>query len=120
VTAALDSLAAEAFCYVTTTGRRTGNPHEIEIWFGLNERTLYMLSGGSKRSDWVRNIMQTPEVGVRIGGRTFRGAGRIVSDAAEDKVARRLLLQKYSPTYEGDLTDWGRTALPIAVDLALD
>jgi hypothetical protein len=26
----------EAFCYLTTTGRRTGRAHTIEIWFALD------------------------------------------------------------------------------------
>ena len=97
----------------------TGRPHEIEIWFGTSGSTIYMLSGGGVRSDWVRNIRVTPEVSVRIGGREFTGKGRIVGDAVEDARARRLLLDKYSATYSGDLTDWGRTALPVAIDLEI-
>ena len=27
-------LAAEQFCYLTTTGRTSGEPRTIEIWFG--------------------------------------------------------------------------------------
>jgi deazaflavin-dependent oxidoreductase (nitroreductase family) len=115
----LASLAGEQFCYLTTAGRVTGRPHTIEIWFGLNERTLYILSGNGprQRADWVRNLMKTPAVSVRIGEREFVGVGRIVDDAQEDAVARLLLLEKYEPTYTGDLSEWGRTALPIAVDL---
>jgi hypothetical protein len=30
-------LADEEFCYLTTTGRVTGRPHEIEIWFALED-----------------------------------------------------------------------------------
>jgi hypothetical protein len=41
----------------------------------------------------------------------------VVEDADEDALARRLLLEKYEPTYSGDLSDWGRTALSVAVDL---
>jgi deazaflavin-dependent oxidoreductase (nitroreductase family) len=109
-------LAHEAFCYITTTGRVTGRPHEIEIWFGAQDETIYMLSGGGRHSDWVRNIVRTPAVSVRIGVRQFSGAGRIVDDLTEDTLARRLLLEKYAPTYSSDLTDWGRTALPVAID----
>ena len=36
----------EDLCYLTTTGRNSGRPHTIEIWFALNEQTLYMLAGG--------------------------------------------------------------------------
>jgi len=116
----LESLAGEAFCYLTTTGRVTGQPHTIEIWFALNGPTLYMLSGNGPRhrADWVRNLMKTPAVTVRIRDREFSGSGRVVEDGEEDALARRLLLEKYEPTYSGDLSEWGRTALPVAVELA--
>ena len=111
------SLASESYCYLTTTGRVSGEPREIEIWFGLDGDTLYMLSGGRDRSDWVKNLIREPEVTVRLGDRVFEGRARIVSDGDEDARARRLLLEKYSPGYSGDLSEWGQTALPVAVDL---
>ena len=113
----MDSLAEESYCYLTTTGRVSGEPREIEIWFGLEESTLYMLSGGRDRSDWVKNLTKTPAVTVRIADRTFQGVARIVTDPDEDASARRLLYEKYSPTYSGDLAEWRDSALPIAVDL---
>jgi deazaflavin-dependent oxidoreductase (nitroreductase family) len=111
------ALADEDYCYLTTIGRVSGRRREIEIWFGLEGRTLYMLSGGRERSNWVRNLRRTPRVRVRIGERIFDGRGRIVKQAEEDARARRLLLDKYVPGYGGDLSEWGRTALPVAVDL---
>jgi deazaflavin-dependent oxidoreductase (nitroreductase family) len=111
------SLASESYCYLTTTGRASGQPREIEIWFGLAGDTLYMLSGGRDRSDWVKNLIRDPEVTVRLGDRRFEGRARIVREADEDARARRLLLDKYSPGYGGDLLEWGETALPVAVDL---
>ncbi len=118
----LSELADEAFCYLTTAGRVSGRPHTIEIWFALNARTLYMLSGNGPRhrADWVRNLTKTPAVTVRIGDREFAGIGRVVEDGEEDGLARRLLLEKYEPTYSGDLSEWGRTALPVAVDLVVE
>ena len=114
---ALADLAGEDFCYLMTTGRVTGRPHEIEIWFGLAGQTLYMLAGGRDRSDWVRNIMKQPSVTVRIDNESFSGSGRVVeADTDEDRLARRLLLQKYRSS-DDDLSSWGRTALPVAVDL---
>jgi deazaflavin-dependent oxidoreductase (nitroreductase family) len=95
----------------------TGRPHTIEIWFAIARRTLYMLSGGGQRSDWVKNLIRTPEATVRIGEAVFSGRARVVTDEAEDALARRLLLEKYEPGYSGDLSDWGRTALPVGVDL---
>jgi deazaflavin-dependent oxidoreductase (nitroreductase family) len=114
----IEKLAGEQYCYLTTTGRVSGRPHEIEIWFGLSGRTLYMLSGGGERSDWVRNLLRKPAVTVRIASTPLRGAARVVEPATtEDRRARRLLLRKYQPLYEGDLADWSRNALPVAVDI---
>lgn len=112
------SLADESYCYLTTIGRASGEPREIEIWFGLDRDTLYMLSGGGERSDWVKNLRRERRVSVRIGDSAFTGRARIVTDDEEDARARRLLLDKYSAGYSGDLSSWGRTALPVAVDLA--
>jgi deazaflavin-dependent oxidoreductase (nitroreductase family) len=112
----LRALANQDFCYLTTTGRVTGRPHEVEIWFAIEGETLYILSGGRDRSDWVRNILRTPEVTVRIGGERFEGRGRVVEDAGEDELARRLLVEKYERN-PGSLSNWRRTALPVAVDL---
>ena len=114
----LRALAGENYCYLTTTGRVTGRPHEIEIWFAIEELTLYMLSGGSDRSDWVKNLQRTPEVTVRIADECFKGHARVVEDAKEDELARRLLVKKYERR-PGSLSNWRRTALPVAVDLAV-
>ncbi|MEX0749789.1 MAG: nitroreductase/quinone reductase family protein, partial [Dehalococcoidia bacterium] len=69
--------ADQDYCYVTTTGRVTGNPHTIEIWFAMNDSTIYILAGGRYRSDCVRNAKKAPRVGVRIAGHTFEGGARI-------------------------------------------
>jgi len=113
----MNDLAGESYCYLTTTGRVSGEPREIEIWFGLDGSTLYMLSGGGDRSDWVKNLIHEPRVSVRIGERTFEGTARVVSDSEEDRRARTLLFEKYSQGYSGDLEDWRERSLPIAVDL---
>jgi deazaflavin-dependent oxidoreductase (nitroreductase family) len=113
------ALSAAQVCDLTTTGRVTGRPHTIEIWFALQGKTLYLLAGDGRRADWVRNISRSPEVTIRVGRRTVAGRGRIVVDQREQELARRLLYEKYAPAYDGDLTEWRATATPIAVDVEL-
>ena len=113
-----DQFASHDFCYLTTTGRVSGRPHTIEIWFALEGDSLYMLSG-SHTSDWVKNLLRAPDVSVRLGDTTFAGRARLVEQADEDALARRLVLAKYQPHDADDLSDWGRTALPVAVDLII-
>lgn len=106
------------FCYVTTTGRRSGRPHTIEIWFGERDGTVYLLSGGGDRSDWVRNIRKEPKVTVRLADRDRPGVARLVDDSAEESVARHLLAAKYQGWREGrPLSRWASTALVVAIDL---
>ena len=102
-----------------TTGRMTGRPHTIEIWFAIEGQTLYMLSGGRDSADWVKNLQCTPEVTVHIAGENFDGHARVVEDAGEDELARQLLVEKYERR-PGSLSNWRRTALPVAVELISD
>lgn len=110
----------EDFCYVTTTGRRTGKPHRVEVWFGAEpgSRTIYVLAGGRERADFVRNAMANPSVTVRIGDQEGGATARVVASGTdEDGLARRLLLAKYQAPGSDDLESWGRSALPVAFDL---
>ena len=114
--------AGADYCYLTTTGRRTGDPHAIEIWFGMpaDGRALYLLSGGGDRSDWVRNLVANHWVTVRIGSRSadeLEARARVVEPGDEDDEARRLLAAKYQGWDESKtMSSWARTALGIAVE----
>ena len=113
----LKDLEGEDYCYLTTTGRVTGNPHEIEIWFALRASTLYLLSGGGK-SDWVKNLKKNPTVAVRVGKMTFSATARVVTDEQEEMAARNMLADKYNERESnGSLSEWAQTALPVAIDL---
>jgi deazaflavin-dependent oxidoreductase (nitroreductase family) len=114
---AFDGLGQESFAYLTTTGRRTGREHRIEIWFGLSGGVVYVLSGGGDRSDWVRNLGANPRVHVRIGAVEVDARARVVDDRDEEGTARRLLAGKYQGWREGAaLSTWARTALVVAVE----
>src|SRR6184192_2844451 len=110
----LQQLAQEDFCYLTTIGRISGRPHTIEIWFAIHEQTLYMLSGGRDKSDWVKNALQNPAVQVKINSSIFTGTARLVTGTEEDTLARKIVFEKYVPRTSDDLVDWSRTSLPIA------
>jgi deazaflavin-dependent oxidoreductase (nitroreductase family) len=118
----LGQFADERFCYLTTVGRVSGKPHEIEIWFALEGSTLYMLAGSRYGSDWVKNIQQQPTVRVRIRERIFEGQARVVNEASSEATrARELVGPKYDEWRPGQpQTGWTWSALPVAVDLNVD
>jgi len=118
MTVDLAALDAEDFCYLTTTGRVTGRPHTVEIWFAIHQQTLYILSGGGDSSDWVKNALRQPQVTIRIERTTFPAHARLAQNGEEDALARRLLFDKYNAPDE-DLEEWARTSLPMVFDLIL-
>jgi hypothetical protein len=96
----LTQLAAEDYCYLTTTGRVSGRPHEIEIWFG------------------AKGSLKNPQVSVRIARHHFNGTARLVQDEQEETSARYMLAEKYQEWDEGrTLSEWARTALVVRFDL---
>ena len=76
------------FCYLTTLGRVSGAPHQIEIWFALHDGFVYLLSGGGERSDWVKNLIADPSVTLRLGEESRTTPARVVSAPDEDALAR--------------------------------
>lgn len=113
----LAALASETFCYVTTTGRVTGLPHTIEIWFLVHDGEVLILNGSGERSDTVRNVRARAEVQLRIGTETTAAVGRVVDGLDPDAPVRAAMAAKYRTDADG-LVTWSRTALPVAFRVA--
>jgi deazaflavin-dependent oxidoreductase (nitroreductase family) len=98
------------FLYLTTTGRKTGQPRQIEIWFVEAEGKLYILAEHFHRAQWVKNILANPRVRVRVGEDEFDATARVL-DPAQDgeawETARRLAREKYG---------WGE-GLPVEIPI---
>jgi deazaflavin-dependent oxidoreductase (nitroreductase family) len=71
------------FLYLTTRGRRTGQPREIEIWFTDRAGRQYVIAEHGERAQWVQNIRADVRVNWRVGERAFRGRARVVDPVAE-------------------------------------
>ena len=87
-------------CDLTTTGRRSGKAHEIEIWFGVIGDTMYLISGNGPSADWYRNALAAPRVTVRLAGEVHAGVARDVSDPDERRRVGDLMGAKYP--WDGD------------------
>jgi deazaflavin-dependent oxidoreductase (nitroreductase family) len=100
-------------CFLTTTGRVSGEPREVELWFAREEDTVFMLSGDGVRAHWVRNILALPDVSVRIGSESYDGRAQVVEDEEEIARVRELVALKYDRLE----SDWRREGCPVAVVL---
>jgi deazaflavin-dependent oxidoreductase (nitroreductase family) len=74
------------FLYLTTTGRVSGQPREIEIWFTERDGRYYLIAEHRERANWVRNIQARPQVNVRVGDRQFEATARIVRETREPEL----------------------------------
>jgi deazaflavin-dependent oxidoreductase (nitroreductase family) len=109
--------AAEAYCYLTSTGRRTGNPHTIEIWFAVDRDVVYMMAGGRERSDWVQNVIANPAVRLQIGDHDWDARARLVVAGTEEDARVRPLLREMYANASDDLVSWAASALPVALEI---
>jgi deazaflavin-dependent oxidoreductase (nitroreductase family) len=111
--------ADQPYAWLTTIGRRSGEPRTVELWYVLDGRTVHFLAGGGEHAHWVRNAEVEPRVRLRLGQRTY--AGRIrrpAQGSAEDAAARQRMAAKYQGWQAGrPLSRWAREALCVAVDL---
>ena|ERR1044072_8963054 len=90
--------SALQYLYLTTTGRVTGRPREIEIWFVESEGKFYILAEHFHKAQWVNNILSNPRVRARVAGRSFEATARVLDekkDSALWKVAQSLEREKY-------------------------
>ena len=58
------------YLYLTTTGRVTSQPCEIEIWFTEHGDHFYPVDE-RESANCVRNIQSQPQVKVRVGDAEF-------------------------------------------------
>ena len=86
-------MSESEFLYLTTTGRRTGQPRQIEIWFTEHEGRYYLVAEHGERASWVQNLRTDPRVTVRLGKRVFPASARVVDEPTatvlRDDVRRR-------------------------------
>jgi deazaflavin-dependent oxidoreductase (nitroreductase family) len=52
---------------ITTTGRKSGQPRRIEIWFYRAGEGIY-LSGGPGRRSWYANLLTNPDFTFHLKG----------------------------------------------------
>lgn len=83
---------SEVFLYLTTTGRKTGLPRRIEIWFVESAGAYYVVSEMRRRAGWVKNLEREPRASVTVGSR-----GAPESVAASTPVRARFIEPSTDP-----------------------
>lgn len=74
--------------FLTTIGRRTGLPREIEIWFTQRDGRYYVISEHYQRGQWVQDILTDRRVRRQARDASFAGQARPIEVAREPSLAR--------------------------------
>jgi deazaflavin-dependent oxidoreductase (nitroreductase family) len=90
----LARMARQSRCRLTHYGRKSGQPHEVTIWFLVDGEAVYLVTA-DKRRQWVRNVLAHPAVQLRVRDETFAGDVTPVTAPAEMARVVELLKHKY-------------------------
>jgi deazaflavin-dependent oxidoreductase (nitroreductase family) len=102
---------------ITTTGRRSGKPRRIEIWFYRFEDSIY-LSGqpGSRTRDWLANLAADPRFTFHLKHGIVADLPAVATVITDPRERRRVLTsfvddfnRRHGPDGSGpeaDLEEW--------------
>jgi deazaflavin-dependent oxidoreductase (nitroreductase family) len=96
-----------------TTGRRTGRPHRIEIWYLAAEGTVYLFSGGGDQADWVRNLRHDPHVLLELAGRPAAAYDAVVVQEPDEALRREMDAKYHDTLPDRELTSWAQHSLVV-------
>ena len=84
--ASVQDVADKKVLYLTTIGRRTGLPREIEIWFVVCSQRFFLFAETGQAAGWVKNIKRNSNVTVRIGEWQIDATARVLDRHTDRKL----------------------------------
>jgi deazaflavin-dependent oxidoreductase (nitroreductase family) len=55
---------------ITVTGRKSGRPISVPVWFVLEDGKLYLLPVSGSDTQWYKNVLKNPSFRIDAGGDT--------------------------------------------------
>ena len=95
---------------ITTTGRTSGQPRRIEIYFHNFEGRIF-ISGMPRRDkrDWLANVERDPAVTLHLKGAVpadLPATARVISDEAERRAVMPLVARAWRRTDIDEMVTW--------------
>jgi deazaflavin-dependent oxidoreductase (nitroreductase family) len=84
-----NNLDHEQYLYLTTRGRRSGLPREIEIWFTQRDGRFYLIAE-YPTSHWLRNLQADTAASIRVAGENINVRARVINDEIEPELHRSI------------------------------
>lgn len=115
------ALANDRVIDITTTGRKSGAPRRIEIWFHNLDGRIF-ISGLPGKRDWYANLVAHPDFIFHLK-RSVKADLPARAEPITDDAQRRLIMRRILDGIEGDrdLDEWVKASPLVEVTfLVLD
>jgi len=63
-----DRLSRSREINITVTGRKSGRPISIPVWFVSEDNKLYLLPVSGSDTQWYKNALKNPSIQIEAGG----------------------------------------------------
>lgn len=88
-------LAGARQIVISVRGRKTGRTHSCPVWFVLEGRRLYLLPVRGSETEWYRNVLRNPAIGITARGAKAKLRAKPITRAAAVKAVIRKFGSKY-------------------------
>ena len=77
-----DGLSRKKEITISVTGRKSGRTISIPVWFVAEGDQLYLLPVQGSDTQWYRNVLENPAIGIEAGAAKSEVKGVPLTDAA--------------------------------------
>ena len=96
-TALKDHLSKSSEITITVTGRKTGRKTSRPVWFVLEDNTLYLLPVEGTDTQWYKNVLKNPSIGIGSKGTETEVKGTALTDTKQVSSVVDKFRAKYGP-----------------------
>ena len=113
------ALARDTLIDITTTGRNTGRPRRIEIWFHYHDGRI-LITGSPGPRGWYANLVDNPQFtwhfkqGLK---RDIAAQATPITDEAERRAVFKRMRQVEDRMGHVDVSDWTKRSPMVEVEL---
>ena len=78
-----DALSQTREITISVTGRKSGRKISIPVWFVIEDNTLYLLPVQGSDTQWYKNALNNPLIGIAAQGAAAELKAVLITDATE-------------------------------------
>ena len=90
-----ERLARSSELNITVTGRKSGKKITLPIWFVLDGEKIYLLPVKGSDTQWYKNALKNPSIGIEAGGAEAKLRVTAVTEAKQVQAVIEKFRGKY-------------------------